>query len=117
VHYTPLAALCTSLADVEERTSHSRPVWFRKGKAFVYLHPDGHHQNTFPHLWVAAAPGRQEELVAAFPDRFFRPPYVGHLGWVGVRMHDPLDWDAVAALVRDAWEAAAPRPKKRPPRP
>lgn len=59
-----VAALCHALPDVEERVSHARPTWFRKGKAFLTLHPDGHHQNTFPHLWAAAPPGVQEERIA-----------------------------------------------------
>jgi hypothetical protein len=95
------------------KLSHGRPSWFVKGKNFLVLHPEGHHQNQFPHLWCAAAPGSQEELVAAFPERFFRPPYVGVRGWVGVRLDGDVDAAAVARLCHEAWDAVAPASAKR----
>ena len=42
-------------------------------------------------------------LVASAPDRFFRPPYVGGSGWVGVVLDDKPDWKLVESLVRDAF--------------
>jgi hypothetical protein len=52
--------------------------------------------------------GVQEELVAAEPGRFFRPPYVGHRGWIGVRMDGKIDWDEVEAICEDAYRVVAP---------
>jgi hypothetical protein len=51
----------------------------------------------------------QEELVAAEPGRFFRPPYVGHRGWIGVRMDGTVDWDEIDAICEDAYRAVAPK--------
>ena len=69
-----LRAICLALPEVTERPSHSAPTWFVRGKnAFVTLWATGHHANEFPHLWCAAAPGAQKELIAAEPDKFFRP--------------------------------------------
>jgi hypothetical protein len=100
--------ICAGLPDVEERPSHGASTWFHRGKrAFVTFWVDGHHDLTFPHLWLAEPPGAQEGLVEAFPDRFFRPPYVGHRGWVGLRMDGEVDWDEVADLCRQAWETVA----------
>src|SRR5437763_10129423 len=82
-----LRAICLALPEVTERPSHGAPTWYVRGKAtFVTLWADGHHDDRFPHLWCAAPPGAQHELTAGDPDRFFRPPYVGGRGWLGVRL-------------------------------
>ena len=72
------------------------------------LWPAGHHDNQFPHLWCAAAPGAQEELTSTEPDRFFRPPYVGHRGWIGVRLDGDVDWGEVASICAEAHQLIAP---------
>ena len=56
----------------------------------------------------APPPGAQEALVAAEPDTFFRPPYVGHRGWLGIRLDGDIDWDEVAELLTDAYLVVAP---------
>jgi hypothetical protein len=93
---------------VTEKTSHGSPAFFVR-KQFVMLWPEGHHDHGFPHLWCAAPPGAQEALVGAGTDRFFRPPYVGGRGWIGVRLDGKVDWAEVEALVEDAYRAVAPR--------
>ena len=103
-------AICTSLPEVTERLSHGTPAFFVRDKTtFVYAWVDGHHDHTFPHLWCAAPPGAQEALVAASPRRFFRPPYVGHRGWLGIRLDGRVDWDEIAELCEDAYRTVAPR--------
>jgi hypothetical protein len=100
---------CLSLPEVTERASHGAPTFFVRGKkSFVTVWLDGHHDHTFPHLWCAGLPGAQAALTASAPDRFFRPPYVGHRGWIGVRLDGDVDWDEVAALCEDAYRAVAP---------
>ena len=106
---TDVRARCVALPEVTERPSHGAPTWFVRDKSsFVTLWADGHHQNQFPHLWCAAPPGAQQELIAADPDRFFRPPYVGHRGWIGVRLDRDPDWAEIAELCLDAYRAIAP---------
>ena len=73
------------------------------------LWPDGHHDHHFPHLWCAAPPGAQQALVASDPDRIFRPPYVGHRGWIGVHLDGKVDWQEVEGLCVDAYRTVAPR--------
>jgi hypothetical protein len=98
-----------ALPEVTERPSHGTPTWFVRGKnSFVQLWADGHHDHHFAHLWCAGQPGAQAELVAADPDRFFRPPYVGHRGWIGLRLDGDLDWAEIAELCQDAYRAVAP---------
>jgi hypothetical protein len=106
-------AICAGLPETTERVSHGEPCFFvRDKKLFVML--DTHHHGA-EHLgfWCAAPPGVQEELVAEDPVRFFRPPYVGHRGWLGVRLEgaevpEP-DWTEVADIVRDAYRQVAPK--------
>jgi hypothetical protein len=107
-----LRRICGALPEVTERPSHGAPTWFvRDRRTFVTLWEHGHHDNAFPHLWCAAPPGAQHELIAADPERFFRPPYVGHRGWLGVRLDGDVDGAEIAELCRDAYEVVS-RPKK-----
>ena len=101
--------ICLAFPEVTERPSHGAPTWFVRGKTtFATFWVDGHHEHDFPHLWLAAPPGGQEELVAADPERFFRPPYVGHRGWVAVRVDGSTDWRELRELCEDAYRAVAP---------
>ena len=105
-----LRAICLGFPEVTERPSHGAPSWFVRDKStFVTFWEHGHHDLEFPHLWLAAPPGAQAELIAADPDRFFRPPYVGHRGWVGVRMDGRVDWAELAELCEDGYRTVAPR--------
>jgi hypothetical protein len=101
-----LRALCMALPEVTEKISHGEPTWFVR-RVFV-SYADRHHDDRLG-FWCAAPPGVQEELVAADPDRFFRPPYVGGRGWLGVRLDVEVDWDEIAEIVTDAYRQIAPR--------
>ena len=100
--------LCLALPETAEKLSHGSPAFFVK-KQFVMLWANGHHDHQFPHLWCAAPEGSQEALVASAPSRFFRPPYVGHRGWVGLRLDGRVDWDEVASVIEDAYRTIAPK--------
>jgi hypothetical protein len=105
---TRVRAICMALPGVTERLSHGAPAFY-VGNQFVMLWSDGHHEHEFPHMWCAAPPGAQEDLVIAEPERFFRPPYVGGRGWLGVRLDGEVDWDEVAAICEDAFRTVATR--------
>ena len=100
-------SICMALPEVTEKPSHGAPAFFVR-KQFVMLWADGHHDHHFPHLWCAAPSGAQEELIETEPERFFRPPYVGTRGWVGVRLDRTVDWDEIAAVCKDAYRTVAP---------
>lgn len=101
--------ICMRLPEVTERPSHGTPTWFIKGKtSFATLWAGGHHDDDFPHLCCAGPPGAQQELIAANPDAYFRPPYVGGRGWIGIRLDRGLGWDEIAELCRDAYVTVAP---------
>jgi hypothetical protein len=104
-----VGTICLALPEVTERLSHGAPTWFVRGKsAFVTLWAQGHHADDFPHLWCAGAPGAQHELTTSDPGRFFRPPYVGGRGWIGVRLDREVDWAEIAELCQDAYRVIAP---------
>jgi hypothetical protein len=105
-----LRKICLAFPEVTERPSHGAPTWFvRDRKSFVTFWPHGHHDDEFPHLWCAAPPGAQAELLLAAPDRVFRPPYVGHRGWLGVRLDGEVDWAEIAEWCEDAYRVVAPK--------
>jgi hypothetical protein len=103
-----LRALCSALPEVEERLSHGEPTWFVQGKKTFVTYANHHHNSEHLAFWCAAPPGAQETLVDSAPDRFFRPPYVGHRGWLGVYLDVAQDPGELAFLVEQAYRTVAP---------
>jgi hypothetical protein len=102
-------ALCLALPEVTERLSHGSPTFFVRDRKVFVTYLDDHHGDGRLALWCAAPGGAQAELTAADPERFFRPPYVGHRGWIGVRLDLVPDWTEVGEIVRDAYRQVAPK--------
>jgi hypothetical protein len=101
--------LCLALPETNERPSHGAPTFFiRDKKTFLMFHDD-HHGDGRLAIWCAAPPGLQASLVDEEPVRFFVPPYVGHRGWLGVRLDIDPDWDELAGIVEDAYRQVAPK--------
>ena len=102
-----LRAICLALPDTSEKVAWGEPTWRVRGRLFAQL--DNHHHGA-DHLavWMPAPLGEQESLVFLDPKRFFRPPYVGQRGWVGVRIDRRPDWSVVTALVKQAYREVAP---------
>jgi hypothetical protein len=100
--------LCLALPEKTERPSHGAPTWFIRDKKTCVMVHDDHHGDGRLAIWCAAPPGVQELLVEEEPERFFRPPYVGHRGWLGVRLDVEVDWDELAQIVEDAYRVVAP---------
>jgi hypothetical protein len=95
-----LRRICLELPGVTEKIAWGELTW-RVGKIFAQM--DTHHHGAeHVAVWLAVPPGLQEALVEEDPVRFFRPPYVGSKGWVGVRIDGRPDWKVVAGVVRDA---------------
>jgi hypothetical protein len=103
-----LREICLALPETSERLSHGAPTFFVRGKrAFLMVLTDHHGDGRFA-IWCAAPEGMQHTLVEADPERFFVPPYVGHRGWLGVRLDRGLDWDELAGIAEDAYAEVAP---------
>ena len=106
---TGIRELCLALPETSERLSHGAPTFFVRGKrAFLMVLTDHHGDGRFA-IWCAAPGGVQPMLVEADPERFFVPPYVGHRGWLGLRLDRGVDWDELAGLVEDSYAEVAPR--------
>ena len=104
-----IRSVCLALPETSERLSHGAPTFFVRGKrAFVMVLTNHHGDGRFA-LWCAAPAGLQRSLVEADPERFFVPPYVGHRGWLGVRLDRGPDWDELAGICEDAYAQVAPR--------
>jgi hypothetical protein len=91
-----------------ERESHGTPCFFVQNKKTFVMFADNVHGDGRLAIWIAAPPGAQDVLTTADPLQFFRPPYVGARGWLGVRLDKQPDWDRVAALIDDAYRMVAP---------
>ena len=97
--------LCLGLPEVSERPSHGALTFFvREKRSFLMVLTDHHGDGRFA-IWCA---GLQKLLVDADPERFFVPPYVGHRGWLGVRLDRGLDWNELAGIAEDAYAEVAP---------
>ena len=101
-----LRKICTALPGAEEKLSHGEPTWFAK-RVFAML--SNHHHDDRLGFWCAVPPGEQEALVQSDPKRFFRPPYVGGRGWIGVYLDVAQDWDEIAELVEESYRLVAPK--------
>jgi hypothetical protein len=103
-----LRKLCLALPATSERMSHGAPTFFvREKKAFLMVLTNHHGDGRFA-IWCAAPHGMQRTLVDTDPERFFVPPYVGHRGWLGMRLDRGVDWDELAGVAEDAYAEVAP---------
>ncbi len=100
-------ASCLRLPETSERPSHGGPAFFIRDKKCFVMFLDDHHEDGRLAIWCAAPDGVQQELIETEPERFFRPPYVGHRGWLGVLLLtvDQAELDAIAL---DAFQTIAP---------
>jgi hypothetical protein len=104
----PLREICLALPETSERLSHGAPTFFvREKRAFLMVLTDHHGDGRFA-IWCASPAGLQATLVDLDPEKFFVPPYVGHRGWLGVRLDRGLDWDELAGIAEDAYSEVAP---------
>lgn len=98
--------IALALPEAVERRSHGVPTFFTgsgsKARTFASVHDEREWFEGRLCLWAASPKEVQEALVDGEPERFFVPPYVGHRGWVGLRLDLPkTDWDEVAGVIED----------------
>lgn len=98
-------AICLAHPEAAEKEAWGDPTFRVRDKIFAMeKRGDGRIS-----VWCKAPDGSQMVLVGADPQRFFVPPYVGHKGWIGVRLDNDPDGDEVAALVRRSYRLIAPK--------
>lgn len=113
VHIEPhlldqLREICLDLPEATEGIAFGAPTFRIGSKNFAMAHRDSADR---PSVWVKGVPGRQDGLVVAFPDRYFRPPYMGHNGWIRCWLDDAAmpDWDEIEELVTESYRLIAPK--------
>ncbi len=100
-----LRKICLALPEATEKEAWGDPTFRVRDKIFAMeKRGDGRIS-----VWLKAPEGSQTILVSADPELYFVPPYVGHKGWVGVRLDIKPDWEQVTALVRRSYKLIAPK--------
>src|SRR5437763_10078823 len=92
--------VCLAIPGTVEKLSHGAPTFFTPKRVFA-MFADNHHGDGHVAVWIPAGPGAQAALIEEEPDTYFRPPYVGGAGWVGVEVSRVGD-DQLGALIREA---------------
>jgi hypothetical protein len=110
-HLRRVRQICSTLADTTEKVSHGEPTFFAGKKVYV-MFASNHHNDGHIAIWVPAEPGEQEALIHADPKKYFRPPYVGVKGWLGVELEQIGD-EELAIHILSAWRKIASKPGKR----
>jgi hypothetical protein len=98
--------ICLSLPETTESESHGKPGFFAN-KQFVMLWPHDHHLQKFTHLRCVAPEGAHAALIESESVRFFYPSYVGHRGWIEVRLDGDLDIEEIESLCVEAHRCVA----------
>jgi len=108
--------ICAAMPSVSEKLSHGAPTFFvKKDKGVFAMFVDSHHEDGHLAVWLPARPGMQSALIEDAPKTYFKPPYVGVSGWIGIELGQVGD-DALEIHVREAWEIAAGKKTKPAPR-
>ena len=106
-HLERVRRVCLALPEAEEKLSHGEPTWFVRGKVFV-MFANNHHDDGHIAVWLPVEPGLQQTLIETDPEVYFRPPYVGHRGWVGIELGRIGDGE-LGTFIEEAWALIANR--------
>ena len=100
-----IRAICMAFPEAAEKPfgGHVSPSFRLREKIFATIN------EAQTELACKAPPGAQSVLVGANPGRFFVPKYVGHQGWVGLRLDEKVDWDELAGLLAESYTMTAPK--------
>jgi hypothetical protein len=98
--------ICSTLPETTEKLSHGEPTFFVKNKVFV-MFAGNHHNDGHIAIWLPVPSGFQTTLIESAPEIFFKPPYVGVRGWVGIELDRINDKD-LTYHIEVAWELKAP---------
>lgn len=100
--------LCLALPHVTEKEAWGECTFRVDGGTMFAMTDSDHHGNGLVSVWVKAPPMVQEILVGSSPEAFFKPPYLGHKGWIGVRLDGTVDWEQLAEILREGHQMSAP---------
>jgi hypothetical protein len=106
-HLRRVRRICSALPEVTEKLSHGEPTFFVRKKVFT-MFANNHHNDGHIAVWIPAPPGMQAMLIKSSPQTYFKPPYVGVKGWIGIELQHISDED-LAAHIAEAWQMIAPK--------
>ena len=106
-HLERVRRICLTLPETTERLSHGEPTFFVKNKVFV-MFANNHHNDGHIAVWLPVPSGFQSPLIETSPKTYFKPPYVGVRGWVGIDLDQINDQD-LTYHIQVAWEMIAPK--------
>src|SRR6266436_5649359 len=98
--------ICLALPESWEKISHGEPTWFVGKKVFA-MFSNNHHNDGHIAVVVPAPIGVQQALIEASLGKYYKPPYVGGAGWVGIELPRVSDRELKMHL-REAWRLIAP---------
>jgi uncharacterized protein YdhG (YjbR/CyaY superfamily) len=104
--------LCAALPSVTEKLSHGAPAFFvEEDKGVFAMFADNHHEDGHLAVWLPVPEGLQSALIEEEPATYFKPPYVGSSGWIGIELARIRD-DVLEIHLREAWQLVARKVKK-----
>ena len=103
-----LREICLALPEVFEKEAWGECTFRVTGGSMFAMTDNDHHSSGHVAVWVKAPAMVQEILVGSDPSRFFVPPYMGKKGWVGVRIDYKVQWDELAAILKDGYLMSVP---------
>jgi hypothetical protein len=106
-HLLRVRRVCTALPETMEKLSHGEPTFFVRKKVFA-MFSNNHHNDGHIAVLIPAAIGIQAVLIESSPEKFYRPPYVGVRGWVGIEL-DRVSDEELAFHIHEAWRLIAPK--------
>ena len=106
-HLKRIRRICAALPETTEKLSHGEPTFFVRKKVYATF-SNNHHNDGHVAVLVPAPPGIQAMLIKASPEKFYKPPYVGVRGWVGIEL-DHVNDEELASHLREAWRLIAPK--------
>ena len=109
-HITRVRRICSALPQTTEKLSHGEPTFFAGKKVYAMI-ANNHHNDGHIAVWIPAPPGLQATLIKTEPDKFFRPPYVGVRGWVGIELTAVSD-EELGFHLCEAWRLIAPKKRR-----
>jgi uncharacterized protein YdhG (YjbR/CyaY superfamily) len=111
-HLERVRRMCAAMPSSFEKISHGAPTFFvEKDKGVYLMFADNHHNDGHLAVWLPVPPGLQTALIEDAPDTYFKPPYVGPSGWVGINL-DRVSEGTLKIHIRKAWELSLPRKKR-----
>ncbi len=109
-HLRRVRRICAAMPETTEKLSHGEPTFFVRKKVFT-MFANNHHNDGHIAVWIPAPPGLQAMLLHQSPETYFKPPYVGVRGWLGIELACIGD-EELASHIHDAWRMVAPKKVK-----